>query len=144
MMVDLLEEQLPAQRQQTGPAAVGQEAEGANADKAARQNVQQKPPQELICRDSHLPLFVPARVILPSERDLIVFETDQAMVGDCHSMCVASQIVKHVIWSTKRWLSVDDPVFAKQRSQKRAERTRVGKRPEYSGENQSTLPEEPL
>jgi hypothetical protein len=142
-MVGLLEEQLPAQRQQAGPTAVGQEAEGANADKAARQNVQQKPPQELICRDGHLPLFVAVCVILPSKRDLIVLETNQAMVRDCHSMCVAGQIVEHVIWSTKRWLGINDPVFTKQWAQKGAERRRVGKRPEYSGENESTLPEEP-
>jgi len=142
-MVGLLEEQLPAQRQQAGPTAVGQQAEGANADKAARQNVQQKPPQELICRDGHLPLFV-AVCVIPSKRDLIVLETHQAMVRDCHSMCVAGQIVEHVIWSTKRWLGINDPVFAKQWPQKRAERTRVGKWPEDAGEHEATLPEEPF
>ncbi len=55
----LLEKQLLAKRQQAGPAAVGQKAEEADADDAARQDVQQEPPQELIRRQGHLALLFP-------------------------------------------------------------------------------------
>ena len=114
-------EKLLAQRQQPGPAAVGQKAEEADADKAARQDVQQEPPQELVRREGHLALLVAVRVILPSESDLIVLKADQAVVGDGHAVRVAGQIVKHVIWSAEGWLGVNHPVLAKQRPQEGVE-----------------------
>jgi hypothetical protein len=48
---------LSADRQQVPAAAVGEEAAETDPHEAARQSVEQEPPQELFGGDGHQPLF---------------------------------------------------------------------------------------
>ena len=66
------------------------------------------------------------------------------MVGDRHTMRVAGQIVEHVIRPAERPLGVDDPVFAKQRSQERVKGRAFREWFEVSSEDQLAGPEQPL
>src|SRR5262245_16452206 len=50
-------EQLPADRKQARAASVGEKPEVTDAYQAARQDVQEKPTQELVRSDRHLPLL---------------------------------------------------------------------------------------
>ena len=49
--------------------SVGKKSEVADADKAARQNVDQESAQELIGGDRHHPLLVAVRIVFPAKRD---------------------------------------------------------------------------
>ena len=93
----------------------------ADADKTARQHMQQKPAQEFVGRDGHVALLVAVSVVLPAEGDLTVGEGDQPVVGDGHAMGIAGQVVEHVFWSAEGWLGVDNPILPEQLSQKAAE-----------------------
>ena len=52
-------------------------------------------------------------VILPEERDLVVVQSQKAVVTDGDAMGVGGQISQDVMRSTKRALGVDDPLLAK-------------------------------
>ncbi len=66
----------------------GKEAEVADAHKAARQHMQQKPAQEFVGGDGHFALLVAVGIILPPERDLAIGEGDESVVGNGHAMGV--------------------------------------------------------
>ena len=95
------------------PAAIGEEAKEANADKASGENVEQKPPQELLGGQGHLPLFALACVVFPSKGDLAIAKVYDPVVGDGHAMGIASQVVEYVFRSPKGPLGVDHPVLTK-------------------------------
>jgi hypothetical protein len=65
-------EQAATQWKELGSAPIGEEAEVADADEAARQHVDQEAAEELINRQSHDPLTVAVRGIAPSERDFAI------------------------------------------------------------------------
>ena len=52
---------------------------------------------------------------LPSAR------IDDPVVGDGDPVRVAGQILENMLWATERWLGIDDPVLAKQGTEKGAE-----------------------
>ena len=116
----LRSQQLPAQWQQAPTTTVGQEAEEANADKAAWQYVQKEPPHELLGGQRQQPLLAAMRVVFPTEGDLAVGKAHQPVIGNRHPMRVASQVVQHVFWSAKGWLGVNDPTLAMQRAEEGA------------------------
>ena len=59
-------------------------------------------------------------------------------------MRVAGQIVEYVMGATKRWFSVDDPIFTEQRPQEGTECFRVCKRFEFTRKHELALPEQTL
>ena len=67
-------DQLSAQGQQAGAAAVCQESEVSNPHKAARQHVQQEPSQELVDGQAHNALLVAMSGVAPAKGDVSVFE----------------------------------------------------------------------
>ena len=73
--------------------------------------MEQKSAQELIGVECHQPLFAAMGVVLPAEGHIAVDEVDQPVVGDCHPMRVAGQIVENVLRSAEGWLGIDDPAF---------------------------------
>lgn len=105
-----------ALRKQGSSTAIGQESEEADADEAAREDVEQETSQELLRGKRHLFLLIAMGVILPAEGNPILVEVQEAVVGDSHAMGIASEITDDVLWSAERWFGVDDPVLAKQRS----------------------------
>ena len=71
-----------------------------------RKHVEKEAPQKLLSRYRHEPLLIVMRIVLPSKGDLTVSKTHQPVIGDSDAMRVASQIMQHVLWTTKRRLSI--------------------------------------
>ena len=60
-------------------------------------------------------------IVLPAEGDLVVFESDEPMVGDGDAMGIAAEIAEDVMGATKRGFGIDHPFPAMQRAQESAE-----------------------
>lgn len=109
-------EQAEAERQQRGSLAVGEEAEVADADQAAWQQVQKEAAQKLIDGQAHDALPVVVRGVSPAEADLAISEGDQPAVGDANAMGVGTEVAESMFRSAEGPLGVDDPVVAEQDS----------------------------
>jgi hypothetical protein len=77
--------------ERSATSAVGEEAEMSDTDQAAGQNVKQEAAQELMSGNCHDLLLAAMGIVSPAERDAIVFEGHEAMVGDGDAMSVAGQ-----------------------------------------------------
>lgn len=86
-------QQLKAEWEQSGAAAVSQKPEVPDADESRRQHMQEKAAQKLVDRQRHQTLLVLVSGIAPAESDAAVGERDEAMVRDRHSMGVLAEIV---------------------------------------------------
>jgi hypothetical protein len=104
-----------------GSAPIGQESEEANPHEAPRQHVQQEPTKELFATDRHRPLLTSASVVLPPESNLAVRNVDNPVIGNGHSVGVAGQVMKNMLWPSEGPLGIDHPVMTKERSQEGAE-----------------------
>ena len=60
-------------------------------------------------------------IIFPAEGDLIVGESDEAMVGDGDAMGIAGEIAEEVMGTAEGWFGIDDPWLTEQGAQKSAE-----------------------
>ena len=60
------------------------------------------------------------------------------MVGDGNTMSVAAEILQDVLGSAEGWFGVDDPIFAKERTQPGSEELGMGERCEFSAQVQLT------
>jgi len=109
------------ERQKGGAATVSQEAEGADANKAAGQHMQQKATQELWCLDGHHSLVISVSIISPAEGNLIVGEGDEAVVGDGDAVNVAGEIAQDMMGAAEGWFGIDDPWLTEQGAQESAE-----------------------
>jgi hypothetical protein len=98
--------------------AVGEKAEVADADQALGQNVDQESAQELNRGDRHDLLLAAVRIVFPAKRDSIILERNQSMVGDGDAVRIASEIVQNMLGTAEGWLGIDDPVLAKELSEK--------------------------
>src|ERR1039458_9460279 len=107
-------EQPPAQRQQRGAVAVGEEAEVADAYKARWQQMEQEAAQELMNVQGHEPLLVAMRGVAPSEGDVAIGESNQPGVRNGDAMSIGTEITQHMFRSAEGRLGVDDPVVAEQ------------------------------
>ncbi len=70
------------------PETIGQEPEVADTLEAGRQGVEEKAADELLGRDGQRfrLLLVMFAVVFPMERDLPVFEREQALIRDCDAV----------------------------------------------------------
>ena len=110
-------QQLTAEGQQGCAAAVGEEAEVADADEAAGEQMQQEAAQELICGQGHKSLPVAMRGVAPAEGDVAVLECDESRVGDGDAMGISAEIAQRVLRSAEGALGVYDPVVTEEGSQ---------------------------
>ena len=111
-------QQRAAERKQRTAPAMGEPAEVADAREALGENMLQKTSQELFVRERHDAALAVVRIVLPAERDVGIGNLDETMVGDGDAMRIAGQIVQYVFGPAERFLGVDDPVLAEQRTQK--------------------------
>jgi hypothetical protein len=118
-------QQLEANGQQSSATAVGEEAEVADANEAAREQMQQETSQELIRGQAHQLLLVAVCGVTPTEADLVVVQRNQSMVGDRDAMRVCTEIAQNVFGSSERTLGVDHPVMTEQGSQPCCEALRI-------------------
>ena len=107
-------EQSAAAFERSAPSAVGEESEVADAHQSAGQNVKQETAQELMSGNSHDLLLAAVSIVSPAERDVLVLEGHEALVGDGHAMGIAGQVVEHMVGAAKGWLGVDHPVLPEQ------------------------------
>src|ERR1700730_13625136 len=130
----MVREQSLTEGQDSATAAIGQEPERADADKAARQDVEQETAQELLRTERRHSLLISVGIILPVESNLVVLKGHEAMVGEGHAMGVAGEIAEHMMGTAEGRLGVDNPVLTEQGTQERAEGLLVGERLKGSGE----------
>jgi len=95
-------------REHTPPAAVSEEPVVANADKPARQDVQQEAPSKLGQRELLMPDTAPAVVLEPKAHPLVV-ERDEPMVGDGDAVGVAGQVGEDGVGPVEGRFGEDDP-----------------------------------
>ena len=79
-------QQLSAQLQTGNPKAIGQEPEVTDANEPFGQHVQKEATQELRGGQGHLTGLATVGVILPAESHALLFEGQQAMIGNGHAM----------------------------------------------------------
>jgi len=101
---------LLAKWNQRPTAATGQETEVPDADKAARQHVQQKATQKLIDVQSQKSLLILVSGVAPAERHLVLGEGNEPVVGNRNAMGVGAEVTKHLIGAAERWFAVNHPV----------------------------------
>ena len=113
---------------------VGEEAEVADAHKAARQQVEQEAAQELFDRQDHEPLLVAVSGVSPTEGNVVLRKRDESVVRDGDAVSVGTEIAQRVFRPTEGPLGVDDPVMMEQSTQPGCEGLRLGKRHEVAVE----------
>jgi len=123
----LCTKQSTAACEHTATPAVREKSEVADADQALWQNVDQESAQELICGDGHDLLLAAVRIVFPAKRDSIILECNQSMVGDGDAVRIASEIVQNMLGTAEGWLGIDDPVLAKELSEKFSKATWLDK-----------------
>jgi hypothetical protein len=104
-------EQNAAAFERSTPPAVGEESEVANANQSLGQNVDEETSQELMGGNGHDLLLAAVGIVSPAERDAIVFEGHEAMVGDGDAVGVAGQVVENMFGAAEGRLGIDDPVL---------------------------------
>ena len=122
--------------QQSFTAAIGQQSEEADTQKAMWKHMEKKAAQKLLGRDCHELLLAAVGIIFPAERHLTIGEVHKPVIGDGDAMGVTGQVVKDVPRATERRFSVHDPVLAEERAKKRAEGPFVLKRLKAAGKSQ--------
>jgi hypothetical protein len=77
--------------------------------------------EELFVGKSHHAALAVMGVVFPSEADAAVVHRQEAMIGDGHTMGVASQVLQDVIWAAERFFGVDHPILPKESAHERGE-----------------------
>jgi hypothetical protein len=88
--------------------------------------MEQEPSQKFLGSYGHQPLLTFMGVIFPSKGNLAIGNVDDSVIGNRDAMRIAGQIVEDMFGSSEWPFSVDNPVVAKQRSQKLIERFLFG------------------
>jgi len=121
-------EQLAAQGELFLAMTVGQEPAVADALETIWQHVQQEAAEELVGGNRHLAGAVLVAIVFPLKGDLIVMESEQALIGDGDPVSVAAKVGQRLLGAAERGLGIDDPLGLAQRSQVLSEGGSVGER----------------
>src|SRR5450631_2730843 len=97
--------------------AVAHEAVITDALKSLGQDMDQETSDELPGVERHYLLSVLVAIVLPPEAYLAILDIDDPVVGDCHPVCVASDIFENLLSAREGWLGIDHPVDAAGRIQ---------------------------
>ena len=121
------------------PAPICEEAGKANADEPARQDMEHEATEKLFGSYRHLALFAAVSVVLPPEGDLAVGDGQEAVIGDGDAMCVAGQVVEHMLRPSEGAFRIDHPILTKERPEERAKSLLLGQWLEAAGEREFAL-----
>jgi hypothetical protein len=77
----------------------------ANANQPLGQNVDEEASQELIRGNGHDLLLASVGIVSPAERDAIVFEGYESMVGDGDAVGIAGEVVENMFGATEGGLA---------------------------------------
>ena len=103
-------QQLAAFRQLCCTIAITKKAEISDALKTRWKNMQQETPDELVRRERHRLLLVMVLIILPAKADPAFLHIEQTVIGNGDSVCVAADVVQHLLGPGERTLGVDYPL----------------------------------
>lgn len=78
-------------------------------------------------------------IVAVLETDVIVVDSEEAMVGDSDSVSILPQILDHLLGPSKRFLGVNDPVFASGCAKKLFELGRVCQGLDFSGKDERVV-----
>ena len=78
---------------------------------AAGKDMQEETPDKFRCGDGHGFYLVSVSVIPPEEGNSAVLQAENAVVGDCHPVGIASQIGDDLFSAAERRLAVNHPLF---------------------------------
>ena len=120
--------------------AVCEKAGVANTNEALRQDMQEETAEELDGSQGHHAVLAAVGVILVAKRDALSIEGHDPMIGNGDPMSVAAKISQHLRGAAEGGLGIDNPVLAKQRSEKRREALRLFQVLDRSGANQLFFP----
>lgn len=82
----------------------------ANSLETTRQDVEQEAPDKFLDGQDHHLDCAGLAIVFPLEAHLIVFDIEQAMVGDRDAMSIPAHVVEHLLRSGERALGIDDPL----------------------------------
>jgi hypothetical protein len=77
--------------------------------------------EELFVGKRHYAALAVMGVVLPSKADAAVVHRQEAMIGNGHTMGVASQVLEDVIRAAERLFGVDHPILPKESAHERGE-----------------------
>ena len=118
---------------------IGQEAEVADADKTGRQDMEEEAAEELDGREGEGFFEAAVAVILPAEADAVVFDFQQAMVGNSDPVGVATEILDDLGGAAERPLGVDHPAAVASGAQPTAKGLRIGEPSQIAEEGELPL-----
>jgi hypothetical protein len=127
-------EQSEAEWQQRGSLTVGEEAEVADADEAARQQVQKEAAQELVDRKCHDALPVAMRGVSPAKGHRTIGESNESAVGDADAVGISTEVAQDMLRSAEWPLRIDDPIVTEQASEPSSEAAWLSQRCEMAVE----------
>jgi hypothetical protein len=81
----------------------------ADADEAAREHMQQEATQEFIDGQRQESPFILVSGVSPAERDLVIQEGNEPVIGNRNAMSVSAEIAQRLVGPTERRLAVDHP-----------------------------------
>ena len=73
-------------------------------------HVQQEPADEFLGGQGHRFDLVASAIVFPLEPDLIVFDVEQAVIGDGDAMGIAAQVIEYLFGSSERSFGIDHPL----------------------------------
>jgi len=92
------------------PIAVPQETVVANASESVGKYVEQKAPDEFLGGQCHCFHGAASSIVFPLETHLVVLDSEQAMVGDGHTVGISAHIVEDLWGPGERSLGIDYPL----------------------------------
>lgn len=111
-----------------------------DADKTFGKDVKKKAAHELVRGNGHDSGLVAGCIVPPTKRDVAAIEGNETVIGDGDTMGVAPEVTDHLLGAAEGGLGIDNPVLAKERSEKRREAGWLFQRLDRSGANQLFLP----
>jgi hypothetical protein len=91
------------------PVTVAEKAVVADSLKALRQDMKQKPADELVSGKLHRLRPAVITVVFPEETHTAVFDVEQTVVGDGDAVSIAADVKQNLFGSGKGRLGIDDP-----------------------------------
>jgi len=105
-------QEFPALGEVAFALGVGQEPEATDTDEPGGQDVEKEPPDELGGFEAKYSQALAPGVILVAESDSGCLQGEEAVVGDGHTVGVASQVLEDRVGPAEGGLGVDDPLRA--------------------------------
>lgn len=108
--------------------SVGQKAKVTDAHESIGEDVKQKSPDKFHGRQCHGFKLIPIFSIPVEEGDLVILDREDAVVGDGHSMSIASQVVENFFGRGEGFFGIDDPFLLAGGLEQSRKSVRIGQR----------------